>query len=247
MPTKEEVLVTALVLVSSSNACDDNEILNAWATATITLSGIATFTQSVWAAWRPLNEYSTGKAHTHALMATGKDWLLESKHESTKAICVALTQQGVEVSRNSLIRYLRRLREPAKSQVALRSNGRLRLYYVLTGAAFFLSWTDNVAKVISLLRAAHDSLPLQPQPSPAKSVLYGAVHRQLHEIEKRSAEIEALKVAHRFEMERMQEEFREKIARKDQQFLLQRQPTLLPYASRIIFIPHFIFVFLGQS
>ena len=121
-------------------------------TATTTLSGISGFSPSVLASWQPPKEYMMGKACTHSLMATGKDWLIERKTETTKAICVALTQQGIVVSRSSLSCYLWRLREPAKSQHALRTNGRPRLYYVPTWAALFLRRTDNVPKIIALLR-----------------------------------------------------------------------------------------------
>ena len=84
LPTKQEVLITAVVLASSSNACDDNEMLNSWLTATTTLSGISGFSPSVLASWQPPKEYMMGKACTHSLMATGKDWLRERKTETTK-------------------------------------------------------------------------------------------------------------------------------------------------------------------
>ena len=226
LPTKQEVLVTAVVLASSSNACDDNEMLNSWVTATTTLSGISGFSPSVLSTWQPPKEYMMGKACTHSLMATGKDWLKERKTETTKAICVALTQQGIVVSRSSLSWYLWRLREPAKSQHTLRTNGRPRLYYVLTWAALFLRRADNVPKIIALLRAAHDSLPLRPLPSPTKALLYGIAHRQLDATEKRSAEIEALKKAHSLEKERMQEAFRAEIAEKEEKIRRQERRIL---------------------
>ena len=162
-------------------------MLNSWVTATTKLSGMSGFSLSVLASWQPPKEYMMGKACTHSLMATGKDWLIERKTETTKAICVALTQQGILVSRSSLSWYLWRLREPAKSQHALHTYGRPRLYYVLTWAALFLRRTDNVPKIIAVLRAAHASLPLRPLPSPQKALLYGIAHRQLDATEKRLA------------------------------------------------------------
>jgi len=62
LPTKQEVLITAVVLASSSNACDDNEMLNSWVTATTTLSGISGFSLSVLASWQPPKEYMLCKA-----------------------------------------------------------------------------------------------------------------------------------------------------------------------------------------
>ena len=107
LPTKQEVLITAVVLASSSNASDD-EILTAWATATITLSGIASSPNLSGQLGGHRNSTSLARyKHTFIHLYIFIPFLVESKYVSTKSKCDAKTQQVDEINHEVHLRIFK--------------------------------------------------------------------------------------------------------------------------------------------
>ena len=215
LPTAAESLLVALVLTSSSSASVDESTHAAWVKSIVALSGVATFSPSTWEEWAPPKSYTTGRANMNPLVTTGKIWLAAFKSETTKALCIAMTQQGFILSGASVRFYLHRLREPTgerSNKLALRTKGRPRLHFVLTAAAHFLNQTGKLSKVAALYGLALDSLPQRPPRSPPKAAVLALARRQRDKIEAKSAEVEALKEAHRLEIDRIREDHRAVLA-----------------------------------
>ena len=122
-PTQAEILLTALLVASSSGASIDRAVAERWINDVVVLSGTGELDLVT---WRPSAEYNKGHRVTHPLMAMGKEWLVEYKAETTNALLLAMTQQGNLLIRSSMMRYLRRLREPQVSTTALSCNGSRR-------------------------------------------------------------------------------------------------------------------------
>ena len=169
LPTTAENLLVALVLTSSSSASVDESILAAWVKSFVTLSGVATFSPATWEEWAPSSAYTTGKAHTNPLVTTGKSWLVAFKSETTKALSIAMTQQGFVAPVASVRYFLQRLGSCQRNnKLALYTKGRPRLHFVLTAAAHFLNQTGNLSKVAAFYGLALDSLPQRPPPIPPR-------------------------------------------------------------------------------
>jgi len=167
LPTTAENLLVALVLTSSSSASVDESILAAWVKSFVTLSGVATFSPATWEEWAPSSAYTTGKANTNPLVTTGKSWLVAFKSETTKALSIAMTQQGFVAPVASVRYFLQRLGSCQRNnKLALYTKGRPRLHFVLTAAAHFLNQTGDLSKVAAFYGLALDSLPQRPPPSP---------------------------------------------------------------------------------
>ena len=123
LPTPAEILLSALLVASSSGASSDRTVAERWCQDVMMLSGTGELDL---ASWRPSAEYTKGRGMTHQLMVMGKDWLVEHKPETTKALVIVMTQQGHMLIRNSMMWYLCRLREPQVSTTALSCNGTRR-------------------------------------------------------------------------------------------------------------------------
>ncbi len=129
LPTTAENLLVALVLTSSSSASVNESILAAWVKSFVTLSGVATLSPSTWEEWALSSAYTTGKGSTNPLVVTGKSWLVAFKSETTKALSIAMTQQGFVLPAASIRNYLQRLGEPSSqrnNKLALHTKGRPR-------------------------------------------------------------------------------------------------------------------------
>ena len=171
-PTEAEVCLLSVLMTETSGASIEPEVLQIWVNSMVAFSGGNYFDPN----WAPSDDYNTNSRCKHPVVAQGLEFLVLRHAERTKAAHRALADNEHSLTNGETKYYLERLtvggRKVANKKEPLTTNGKPRIKYVLTEAAYFLHPDSNIATMVRRLGLAHGQVPLGQKEISAKKGVY---------------------------------------------------------------------------